>query len=384
VALLPNGQSGAGINSMDKLFVYGTLCHLPLLEKILGRLPDIRKALLPDHAAYWAQGHDFPVILPQNGKVAPGLLLSGLTPGDLVRLDYYEGPFEYFCAEKQVRCDDGPTEAALVYFADPDLWQAGAPWDLAAWQAQWGDIIVATADDIMALYPAPIAPHRRFPMLVRGASRLRAAVPTANALRGAIDPKAVAVTRNRQVYANFFAIEEYDLSFRRFDGAQSPVINRAAFVSGDAVTVLPYDPKRDRVLIVEQFRAGPFARGDVQPWQLEPIAGRIDPGETPQQAGRREAEEEAGLRLETLLPIANYYPSPGAKTEFLYSYLALTDLPDGTAIIGGEASEAEDIKGHLISFDALMQLVASGEATNAPLILSALWLQRERPRLRAL
>ncbi len=163
----------------------------------------------------------------------------------------------------------------------------------------------------------------------------------------------------------------------------SPVVNRAAFVSGDAVTVLPYDPLRDRVLLVEQFRTGPFARGDHTPWQLEAIAGRIDPGETPEDCARREAVEEAGLTLGALLPVAGYYPSPGAKSEFIYSYVALCDLPDGSAGVFGVAEEAEDIRGHLISFDRLMELVASGEASNAPVLLSALWLQRERGRLRS-
>jgi 8-oxo-dGTP pyrophosphatase MutT (NUDIX family) len=115
---------------------------------------------------------------------------------------------------------------------------------------------------------------------------------------------------------------------------------------------------------------------------LEAIAGRVDPGETPQEAARREAVEEAGLALGELLEVASYYPSPGAKAEYLYSYVALTDLPDGTAGTFGLATEAEDIRGHLISFDQLMALVRSGEAANAPLILSALWLERERSRLR--
>jgi nudix-type nucleoside diphosphatase (YffH/AdpP family) len=193
----------------------------------------------------------------------------------------------------------------------------------------------------------------------------------------------VQVQALRQPYARFFAVEEYDLSFRRFDGKQSPVVTRAAFISGDAVTVLPYDPVRDRVLVIEQFRVGPFARGDAQPWQLEPIAGRVDPGETPEDAARREAVEEAGLTLGALLPIGNYYPSPGAKIEFLYSFIALTDLPDGTAIIGGAEEEAEDIKGHLMGFEDFAALIARGEATTAPLLISYYWLDRERARLRA-
>ena len=192
----------------------------------------------------------------------------------------------------------------------------------------------------------------------------------------------VEVATRAEPYARFFAVEEQDLRFRRFDGQLSQPVNRAAFVSGDAVTVLPYDPLRDRVLLIEQFRAAPLARGDSQPWGLEAIAGRIDPGETPEEAARREALEEAGLHLGNLLPVAGYYPSPGAKAEFLYSYVALCDLPDGMTGVFGVEGEAEDIRGHLIPFDRLMDLVTSGEVNNAPLLISALWLQRERVRLR--
>ena len=247
-------------------------------------------------------------------------------------------------------------------------------------------VVLAYLDDVLPLKgqvdPATLA-RRLSPALVRAASRLRAQSAAPTTLRRATLAGDITTQARRLPYAQFFAVEEYDLSWRRFDGSHSPVTTRAAFVSGDAVTVLPYDPKRDLVLVVEQIRAGPFARGDGQAWQIEAIAGRVDPFETPQQAARREAVEEAGLTLTDLIPVAQYYPSPGAKTEYLYSYLALTDLPDGCAGVFGLAEEAEDIRGHLISFDRLMDLVASGEIANAPLILTAFWLQRERPRLRA-
>ena len=247
-------------------------------------------------------------------------------------------------------------------------------------------VVLAYLDDILPLQgqmAAETLARRLAPALVRAASRLRAqeaAAPTT--LRRATAAGDIVTHARRLPYAQFFAVEEYDLSWRRFDGAHSPNTTRAAFVSGDAVTVLPYDPKRDLVLVVEQIRTGPFARGDRQSWQIEAIAGRVDPFEMPEQAARREAVEEAGLTLTELIPVAQYYPSPGAKTEFLYSYVALTHLPDGCAGVFGLAEEAEDIRGHLISFDRLVALVASGEIANAPLILTALWLQRERARLR--
>jgi ADP-ribose pyrophosphatase len=216
---------------------------------------------------------------------------------------------------------------------------------------------------------------------VAAASEVRAQTAAARGLR--IGTGEVAVDGLRQAHAGFFGLEVMTLRHRRFDGTMSPPLVREVFVSGDAVTVLPYDPVRDRVLLIEQVRTGPLGRGDPLPWQLEAIAGRIDPGETPEEAARREAVEEAGLALGALEKVAEYYPSPGAVAEYLYSYVALCELPDGVAGVFGAEVEGEDIKGHLLPFEGLMAAVGSGEVSNAPLILTALWLQRERSRLRA-
>ena len=202
-------------------------------------------------------------------------------------------------------------------------------------------------------------------------------------MRRATAPGDVEVTRHTEPYAQFFSVEEFDLRHRRFDGTMSEPMRRAVFVSGDAATVLPYDPVRDRVMLIEQFRAGPFGRGDPQPWMLEPIAGRIDPGETPEAAARREAVEEAGLTLGALVKVGQYYPSPGMLAEYLYSFVGLADLPDGSAGLGGLAEEHEDIRAHLVSFDRLMALVDSGEVQIAPLLVTIYWLAANRARLRA-
>lgn len=215
---------------------------------------------------------------------------------------------------------------------------------------------------------------------VLAASRVRAARTVGPGLRQG--GGAVTVHSREQPFAGFFSIEVARLSHSRFDGATSPVLRREVFLSGDAVTVLPYDPRRDRVLVIEQLRMGPLGRGDPFPWQVEAIAGRIDSGESPEDCARREAVEEAGLQLGRLEKVGEYYPSPGAVSEYIYSYVAICDLPDGVAGIFGAASEAEDIRGFLLTHAELMAAMARGEVTNAPLALTAYWLDRERDRLR--
>ncbi|MGQ0564228.1 MAG: NUDIX domain-containing protein [Gemmobacter sp.] len=361
------------------LFLWGPHRHLPLLRAVLGRDPAVVEATLP---GYRVSGRDRLGLVPETGPGVTGLLVEA-TEADRERLAFHGNHTAW--ARRPVRVA-GQT-AAVMAMASTGQADLNRIWRFEDWLRRDAALAVAMAPDIMALMGrrgADEVAGRRHAMEVRASSRLRAAAdPVPARLRRQAGAGDVAVAAFDQPYARFFAVEEFDLSFRRFDGAMSATVNRAVFISGDAVTVLPYDPVRDRVLVIEQFRAGPFARGDGNPWSLEAIAGRIDPGETAEAAGRREAREEAGLRFGELLPVANYYPSPGGKSEYLYSYVALADLPDDAARLGGVEDEAEDIRGHVIGFDRMMDLVASGEIGNAPLILSALWLQRERGRLRA-
>ena len=366
---------------MTAAFLAAALCYGPLLARVLDKEVTSDSATLAGFAVFWSPDCPSGWLSPRLDARADGWLLADLSGPDVARLDYFHAVFGLFPHRAEAAADTGLVSCRIWL---PDAPRAGAAWQPPAWQSRWAGLLTATAGDIMDLSgqrPAADLRHRLGAMLVRGASRVRAAGTPAT-LRHRARPQDTEVVARHQPYARFFAVEEYDLRFRQFDDSMSVPVNRAVFVSGDAVTVLPYDPLRDRVLLIEQFRVAPLARGDDQPWLLEAIAGRIDPGETPEEAARREAVEEAGLTLGQLLKVASYYPTPGAKAEFLYSYVALADLPDDTAGTFGLADEAEDIRSHLVSFSQLMALVENGEAANAPLILTALWLARERPRLR--
>ncbi|MES2915886.1 MAG: NUDIX domain-containing protein [Pseudomonadota bacterium] len=272
-----------------------------------------------------------------------------------------------------------PVEApARLGFLAEVVAVAGAEWTI--FEGSEGEVLAELVLRALGRSTADRVGRRLGALRVEAASRVRAAAAAARGLRAGSGEVAAVVPEPS--HAGFFGLDLWRLQHRRFDGRMSPPLLREVFVMGDAVTVLPYDPVRDRVLLIEQMRMGPLGRGDPLPWQLEAIAGRIDPGETPEDAARREAVEEAGLVLGALEMVAEYYPTPGAVTEYLYSYVALCDLPDGVAGVFGAAAEAEDIKGHLVSFDRLVEVMAAGEIGNAPLLLTVLWLQRERARLR--
>ena len=186
----------------------------------------------------------------------------------------------------------------------------------------------------------------------------------------------------RSVYKGFFSVEEHDLTYQKFNNEQSNIVTRSTIVSSDAVIVLPYDPVNDRILLIEQFRAGPYVKGDKNPWVLEPIAGLIDEGETPESAGIREAQEEAHLEIKRLELVARSYPSPGISTEFFHQYIGIVELLDSSDLIAGLSSENEDIRSHIFEYEQFFEMIESGKVKVGPLILLGLWLSKNRNRLR--
>jgi gamma-glutamylcyclotransferase (GGCT)/AIG2-like uncharacterized protein YtfP len=74
------------------LFAYGTLMLPALVEALLGRRLPARPARLDSFARYRVRGRPYPGIVAEPGAATEGVLLEGLTPEDLRRLDAFEGP----------------------------------------------------------------------------------------------------------------------------------------------------------------------------------------------------------------------------------------------------------------------------------------------------
>ncbi|MDQ1899405.1 NUDIX domain-containing protein [Paracoccus sp. WLY502] len=225
----------------------------------------------------------------------------------------------------------------------------------------------------------------RLPMIgVIAASELRGAASplSGGSLVSLRSPGDVEDVARDEPHAGFFSLQVCQLRHSTHAGGMTPVLRREVLVSGDAVVLLPWDPVRDRVLLIEQFRVAPWLRHDPQPWLLEAVAGRVDAGETVEDAARREAREEANLTVTRLFPAIHHYPSPGALGEYLYQFVGITDLPDGVEGIHGLESEAEDIRGHLTTRAELTRMAMAGQLTSGPLTMIALWLELRHQAIR--
>lgn len=366
---------------MKTLFFYGTLRHMPLLECVLGRAADdldFADAALPTHAVLAARDGPFPVLLPDAEAQAPGVVVRGLSERDIARLDYYEAGFDYDL--QRLALASG--EVADVYVPAGTPSPTDGPWDLAQWIEMWGAMSVAASEEVMDGFGTITAQEvaRRFPRIrARAWSRVLAQ----NSRHGSdVLAGRVEIVNRTRAYTGFFGLDEIQLRHETFDGGMSEVLERGVFISSDAAIVLPYDPVRDRVLLVEQIRLGAIGRHDPVMWQMEPVAGLIDSGESPQDAAHREAHEEAGLIFDRLEAVGECYASPGAATDFFHLYVGLCALPDGSAGVSGEVEEGENIRSHILSFDALMELAEARRTANAPLTLLTYWLAYHRDRLR--
>lgn len=372
---------------MSTLFFYGTLRHLPLLEIVLGRPLDhskIHEGTAQGVAVFAVKNEDFPVIVEDSQQNAEGLLVEGLNETEIARLNFYEGGFDYALRPISVLTQRG-ADTADIYFPLPDRLEANGPWSLTNWQAQWAELACLVAEEAMQHFghKTDVELEFMFPsMRARAASKL-----AAHKEYYALSPSGFTRddARSEQVitrHIGYFSLEEHKIAHKTFAGGEHSDMHREVFLGSDATILLPYDPKRDRVLLIEQFRAGPWVRQDNTPWMLEPVAGRIDPGESAETCALREAQEEANLTIETLHEVAKVYASPGCNTEFFHIFVGETDLPDDITGVAGLETESEDIKSYLFSFDQLMEMVDRFQAANAPLVLAALWLSRHRERLR--
>ena len=191
----------------------------------------------------------------------------------------------------------------------------------------------------------------------------------------------VEIVEQRVVYQGFSRLEIVRLRHRLFAGGMSVIIQRELLMKPEAVGVLIYDPKRDEVLMIEQFRVG--ALSESNPWQLEIVAGlvdSVDEDETLEAVVCREALEEAGVELRQVQKLMSYFMSPGGSNEKFTLFVAEADLSNAGGL-HGLPEEGEDIRVAVLKSDEAFQALMDGRVSNAPALIALQWLMLNKQHL---
>ena len=366
------------------LFLYGTLRHRPLLDLVAGTSLEAERAILPGHRVVRQEDDILPVLERRHFAEAEGLLLRAVPQEARARLDAYELPFGYAAREVAVTTAEGE-RAATVYWPGEEVRGTDWLWLLEDWEEADAALTLETARefDRMMRLNGPRAPLGNFAMMRHRASvRLRARAEAAPAtLRHDAGPEDAETLEEGALHGQFFRLSSRTIRHRTFAGAPSEALPREAFFGVDAALVLPFDPAAGTVLVIEQMRMGPLARGSRNPWTLEPVAGIVDAGETPEEAARREAWEEAGLESLDLRPMFDFYPTPGGSTDYFHCFAGLADLSGFDKRRGGLDAEAEDLRAHVLPLERALDLIGTGEINAGPLIAMLYWIERNRAQL---
>jgi ADP-ribose pyrophosphatase len=190
----------------------------------------------------------------------------------------------------------------------------------------------------------------------------------------------VQLIERKTAWQGYYRIDVYRLRYRLFKGGWSNEIEREVFERGIAAAVVPYDPVRDEVVLIRQFRPGAYAAG-MTPWLWEVVAGIIEPGESALEVVQREAKEEAALEIRRPIQICKYLVSPGGTSEVCTLFCAQVDSSNANGV-HGLASENEDIAVHAVPFTQVMQMLEDDVFNNAKTIIGLQWLALNRERLR--
>jgi ADP-ribose pyrophosphatase len=151
---------------------------------------------------------------------------------------------------------------------------------------------------------------------------------------------------------------------------------------GKVTAVLPLDLKRRELVLLRQFRL-PAHLATGMGELTEIVAGHVEKGETPTEAGLRECVEEIGVRPSALYEIFEFIPVPGSSDEHAFLYLGLVDaaaIPERA----GAADEKEATRPMRVPIDIALAALERKIMRNGFLLMALQWLALNRGRLDAI
>ena len=184
-------------------------------------------------------------------------------------------------------------------------------------------------------------------------------------------------------FERFLRMDVFRFRHRLFSGEWSDLRSYDVLRRGPAAAIVLYDPDRDMVVLVEQFRLPALLAGS-SPWQIEAAAGLVDSGETPEVVAIRETREETGLAMiGEPIPIQRYLPSSGGSDESVFLFCGRVDAA-AAAGVHGLVEEHEDIRVVVKPWAEIEAMLDAGAIESGHTLIALYWLSRHRERLRRL
>jgi len=197
----------------------------------------------------------------------------------------------------------------------------------------------------------------------------------------AMDRNDVELEKEVPLHDGFFRMVRLHLRHRLFAGGWGPTMAREVLQHGLVAAIIPYDPIRDTVILIEQFRTAIYAAGDAQPWSISIAAGMIEPGENAEEMARRETLEETGCTVGRLEKVSEFYSSPGGSSQYVTLFCGEIST-EGAGGLYGVVEETEDIRAFVKTADEAIAMADEGAIDNAVSILGLQWLARNKDDLR--
>ena len=180
------------------------------------------------------------------------------------------------------------------------------------------------------------------------------------------------------LYEGFLHVYRYEFEVEKHErGVRT--IWREVMERGDAVGVLGHDPKRDEVVLANEFRPGALIAGQY-PYRDNLVAGAIDREESALDAAVREMQEETGLLLSNPVLIhSGAYVSSGGTSERVSLVYGTIDARHAGGV-HGNASEHEDILTVILPANVFIDRVRSGEIDDLKTLVAGYWFAERRAR----
>ena len=184
------------------------------------------------------------------------------------------------------------------------------------------------------------------------------------------------ILHKKNIHDGFFKMNEVNLKYKKYDGTWSNKVSRELFSGAQVSAVLPFDPIKKEIILIQQFRPGTISK-NFNNYLFEIVAGIIDKGESPEQTAKRECYEETGCHVNKLLPIHGYFPAPGSSESFYHLFLGEINAFEGTRFMGVE-NENEDIKVQSFSIDEVKKKLINKEILNGLTLIALQWFFLEK------